>query len=316
MYKKFVFFFSTLLMGAFLTGCSTAVVEPDAVAISEAVSTQISMVDGLGREVTLESPAVRIVSLSPSNTELLYAVGAGDQVVGRDSFSDYPEDASNLVDIGGGYSEYNLEQIVELEPDLVLAAEINTAELVQSIEDLGITVFYVSNPLTFDDLYTNIENMGLLTGHADTAQTVITDIQSLVEAVVSAIAETDTVPVVFYELDATDPTKPYTAGPDTYYSTFISMAGGKNVGDALSSSWAQISLEELIIQDPDIILLGDSLWGITPESVGEREGWSSLTAVQEGNVLPFDDNLLARPGPRLVDGLEALARILHPEVFD
>ena len=311
MQKKFAFFFSVLLITATLFGCSTAA-EP----VAEAPSTMISLVDGLGREVTLESPAARIVSLSPSNTELLYAVGAGDQVVGRDTFSDYPEEAIDLPDIGGGYSDYNLEEIVNLEPDLVLAAEINTAELVQSIEDLGITVFYVSNPLTFDDLYTNIENVGILTGNSETAATVIADAQERVEAVVSAVAETDTVPTVYYELDATDPTKPYTAGPDTYYSTLISMAGGSNIGDALSSSWAQISLEELVIQDPNIILLGDALYGITVESVGEREGWDTLTAVIEGKVLPFDDNLLARPGPRLVDGLEALAQAIHPEVFD
>ncbi len=311
MQKKFAFFFSMLLITTALFGCTTTA-EP----VAEAVSTEISLVDGLGREVTLESPATSIVSLSPSNTELLYAVGAGDQVVGRDSFSDYPEEAINLPDIGGGFSEYNLEEIVNLDPDLVLAAEINTAELVQSIEDLGIPVFYISNPLTLDDLYTNIENVGMLTGNSETAQTVIADARERVDVVVSAVAETDTVPTVYYELDATDPSKPYTAGPDTYYSTLISMAGGANIGDALSSSWAQISLEELVIQDPDLILLGDALYGITPESVGEREGWSTLTAIIEGKVLPFDDNLLARPGPRLIDGLEALAQIIHPEAFE
>ena len=311
MQKKFAFFFSLLLITGILFGCTTA-----AESVAETVSTEISLVDGLGREIILESPATSIVSLAPSNTELLYAVGAGDQVVARDSFSDYPAEVVDLPDIGGGFSEYNLEEIVNLDPDLVLAAEINTAELVQSIEDLGINVFYISNPLTFDDLYANIENVGKLTGNSETAETVITDAQARVEAVVSAVAETDTVPTVYYELDATDPTKPYTAGPDTYYSTLINMAGGANIGDALSSSWAQISLEELVIQDPDIILLGDALYGITAESVGEREGWDTLTAVKDGNVLPFDDNLLARSGPRLVEGLEALAQILHPEVFD
>lgn len=315
MQKKIAFFLTTLLIAASLIGCNKAAVEPVAAIVEETASTQIMLQDGLGREIVLEQPAARIVSLSPSNTEILFAVGAGDQVVGRDSFSDYPEKAQTLVDVGGGYSEYNLEQIVQLEPDLVLAAEINTVELVQSIEDLGIPVFYISNPLTVDDLYKTIENVGLLTGQADAAQTVVAGIQSRVDAVVTAVAKADSTPLVFYELDATDPTKPYTAGPDTFYSTLIGMAGGKNVGDALTSSWAQISLEELVIQDPDIILLGDSLWGITPESVGQREGWSTLTAVKEGNVLPFDDNLLARPGPRLVDGLEALAQILHPEVF-
>lgn len=316
MKRLFKILLPLILIISILTGCgsasSTAIVDAPA----EAISTSIILTDGLGHEVTLANPATQIVSLSPSNTELLYAVGAGDQTIGRDSFSDYPAEAADLPDIGGGYSEYNLEMLLNLEPDLVLAAEINTAELVQSIEDLGIPVFYISNPLTMDDLYTNILNVGLLSGNDDTAQQVIADIQERVAAVDSAIEKTTTTPTVFYELDATDPTKPYTPGQNTFYSTLISQAGGQNVGDVLEASWAQMSLEELLIQDPDLILLGDSVWGITPENLAEREGWGTLSAVQSGNVLPFDDNLLARPGPRLIDGLEALARVIHPEAFE
>jgi len=311
MKRKIFFLLSMLVISSFLMSCSSTVVEP-----TVEVSTEISLVDGLGRTVSLESPATSIVSLSPSNTELLYAVGAGDKIVGRDSFSDYPEEAVDLPDVGGGYSEYNLEMLVNLDPDLVLAAEINTAELVQSIEDLGITVFYISNPIVLDDLYASIENVGVLTGNKENAQQVISQAKQRADVVVDAVAKAENTPVVFYELDATDPTKPYTPGPDTFYSTLISMAGGKNIGDAMSSAWAQISLEELVLQDPDLILLGDAMWGITPESVGEREGWDTLSAIHAGNVLPFDDNLLARPGPRLIDGLEALAHVIHPEVFE
>lgn len=316
MKRLFKILFPLLLISSILTGCGTASSTAAVNTAGETISTSIILTDGLGREVTLAAPAIQIVSLSPSNTELLYAVGAGDQTVGRDSFSDYPAEAADLPDIGGGYSEYNLEMLLNLEPDLVLAAEINTAELVQSIEDLGIPVFYISNPLTMDDLYTNIENVGLLSGHEDSAQQVIADIQERVTAVESALEDITTTPTVFYELDATDPTKPYTPGQNTFYSTLISQAGGQNIGDVLEASWAQISLEELLIQDPDLILLGDSVWGITPESLAEREGWSTLSAVQSGNVLPFDDNLLARPGPRLIDGLEALAQLIHPEAFE
>jgi iron complex transport system substrate-binding protein len=311
MKRKFYIFLSFVVIGLTLIGCGTA---PSERTVAEQTA-EISLVDGLGRTVTLSSPATSIVSLSPSNTELLYAVGAGDMMVGRDSFSDYPEGVSDLPDIGGGYSEYNLEMLVDMDPDLVLAAEINTAELVQSIEDLGITVFYISNPIVLDDLYTTIENVGILTGNEENAQQLIEQSKQRVEMVVDAISQVENTPVVFYELDATDPTKPYTPGPDTFYSTLINMVGGKNLGDSLSASWAQISLEELVLQDPDLILLGDAVWGITPESVGEREGWNTLTAVQQGNVLPFDDNLLARPGPRLIDGLEALAQAIHPEAF-
>lgn len=311
MKRKLYIFLSFVITSLMLVSCSSA---PSEVVVAEQTA-EISLVDGLGRIVTLSSPATSVVSLSPSNTELLYAVGAGDIIVGRDSFSDYPAEVSDLPDIGGGYSEYNLEMLVELAPDLVLAAEINTAELVQSIEDLGIPVFYISNPVVLDDLYATIENVGVLTGNEENAQQLIEQSKQRVETVVDAILQVENTPVVFYELDATDPTKPYTPGPDTFYSTLISMAGGRNLGDALTASWAQISLEELVLQDPDLILLGDAMWGITPESVGEREGWSTLTAVQQGNVLPFDDNLLARPGPRLIDGLEALAQVIHPEAF-
>ena len=316
MKRLFKILFPLLLISSILTGCANASSTTTVDMPGETISTSIILTDGLGREVTLAAPATQIVSLSPSNTELLYAVGAGDQTVGRDSFSDYPAEAVDLPDIGGGYSEYNLEMLLNLEPDLVLAAEINTAELVQSIEDLGIPVFYISNPLTMDDLYVNIENVGLLSGNEDSAQQIIADIQERVAAVEAALEDITTTPTVFYELDATDPTKPYTPGQNTFYSTLISQAGGQNVGDVLEASWAQISLEELLIQDPDLILLGDSVWGVTPESLAEREGWSTLSAVQSGNVLPFDDNLLARPGPRLIEGLEALAQIIHPEAFE
>ena len=117
------------------------------------------------------------------------------------------------------------------------------------------------------------------------------------------------------ELDATDPAKPYTPGPGTFYTAMIEQAGGANVGAELDSEWAQVSLEFLLVRDPQYILLGDAMWGVTPESIAERPGWDALTAVKEERVLPFDDNLIARIGPRQVDGLEALAQILHPEAF-
>jgi iron complex transport system substrate-binding protein len=122
-------------------------------------------------------------------------------------------------------------------------------------------------------------------------------------------------PKVFYELDSTDPNAPYTAGAGTFIDTLIGMAGGDNVGQALGSQYGQLSLEKLLVENPDVILLGDSAYGATPESVAGRPGWEALAAVKDQRVYPFDDNLVSRPGPRLVDGLEAIARLLHPELF-
>lgn len=281
-----------------------------------AAQAEINLVDGLEHTVALDAPAQKIVTLSPPLTEILYAIGAGDQVIGRDSFSDYPEEALALPDIGGGYSEYDLETILSLEPDLVIAGCINTPELVQSLQDLGLTVYYLSNPSDLDGTLAAIQTLGQLSGHADEAQILVDALSARIAAVDEALAGANDIPSVYYELDASDPAKPYTPGPGTYYSNLIARAGGKNVGDAMEAEWAQISLENLLVADPQYIVLGDANWGITPESLNERAGWEALTAVKQGNIIPFDDDLLARFGPRQVDGLEALAKLLHPDLFE
>ena len=278
-------------------------------------SSEISVVDGLDKHITLVQPAQKIVTLSPPITEILYAVGAGDQVVARDSFSDYPETALSLPDIGGGFAEYDLETIISLKPDLVIAGGINTPELVQSLEDLGLTVYYLANPSDLEGTFASIEVLGILSGHEDEASELVERLRSRIDAVSAALEDVEEKPTVYYELDATDVAKPYTPGPNTFYTSMIEMAGGENIGAELEFEWVQISLEQLLIEDPDLILLGDAMWGITPESVAERAGWDSLTAVANGRVLPFDDNLIARIGPRQVDGLEALAKIFHPDLY-
>ncbi|MEN6436431.1 MAG: cobalamin-binding protein [Anaerolineaceae bacterium] len=272
--------------------------------------------DSLQREVTLLQPAQKIVSLAPSNTELLFAIGAGSQVVGRDDFSDYPAEAAQLPSVGGSMGDYNLEAIVALQPDLVLLSELNSSDLVQSLENLGLKVYYLGNPVEIEGLYTNLENLGKITGHEADAASLIESLKAKVSKVDELIATTSTRPLVFYELDATEPTKPWTAGPGTFVDQLITRAGGENLGGSLDGAWVQISQEALIINDPEIIVMGDSIYGITAEQVAERAGWENLKAVTDGQIYPFDDDLVSRPGPRLVDGLIELARIIHPEIAD
>ena len=271
--------------------------------------------DGLNRSVKLQGTPQRIVSLAPSNTEILFAVGAGKQVVGRDSFSDYPVEARSVKDIGGSMGKYDTEAILALHPDLVLAGEINTPELVNSLQQLGLTVYDLPNPTTLEAMYANLETVGQMTGHKTEAATLVKSLKLRVAAVDARIKPLNSSPTVYYALDATDPTKPYTAGPGTFVDLLISRAGGTNVGESLSSQWPQISLEKLVVSNPAIIILGDSAYGTTADSVKQRSGWGGLTAVQTGQIYPFDDNLVSRPGPRLVDGLETLAKLLHPGTF-
>lgn len=275
----------------------------------------ITLTDGLGRTVTLKSPAQRVVSLAASNTEILYAVGAASQVVGRDMFSDYPEEAKAIADIGGSMGEYNLEAILVLQPDLVLAGGINPLELVASLKELGLTVFFVSNPATLEEMYVNLETVGALTGQEADAAALVESLKARVAAVDEKIATLTERPTVFYEFDATDPTKPYTYGPGTFGDLLIQRAGGINIGAQLQGQWVQISLEQLVVSNPDMIILGDSAYGETPDKVAARPGWETLAAVKDTKIFPFDDNLVSRPGPRLVDGLEALAKLLHPDLF-
>jgi iron complex transport system substrate-binding protein len=153
--------------------------------------------------------------------------------------------------------------------------------------------------------------MGSISGHETEAKTLVSDLQARVKVIDAKLAGVSDKPMVYYELDAT----PFTAGPGTFVDQLIARAGGTNFGEKMESAWAQISLEQLVLADPDMIVLGDSAYGETPETVAARPGWDKLSAVKNQQVYPFDDNLVSRPGPRLVDGLEALAKLIHPEAF-
>ncbi|MBI4733049.1 MAG: cobalamin-binding protein [Chloroflexi bacterium] len=302
--------FAILTLALFLAACGSAT--PVA---TESADTAITLTDGLGRTVTLPAAAQSVVSLTPAGTEMLFAVGAGSQVVGRDMFSDYPAEAASIQDIGGSMGQYNLEAIVALQPDLVLAGGINPPELVASLEDLGLTVYFLPNPVTLEDMYAVLETVGALTGRGSEAAALVESLTARVAAVDAAIMPLSYQPSVYYELDATNPAQPYTAGPGTFVDLLIQRAGGYNIGSGLEGQWATISVEQLLVADPAIILLGDAAYGETPEKVAVRPGWETLSAIQSGQVFAFDDNLVSRPGPRLVDGLEALVEILHPGVL-
>jgi iron complex transport system substrate-binding protein len=304
---KFHFHFALSMLttlGLLLAACSPA---PTPVAIT--------LTDGLNRTVTLQGPAQRIVSLAPSNTELLYEVGAGAQVIGRDDFSDFPAEAKALPSVGGSMSNYDLAAIAALKPDLVLAAQINTPEQVKALENLGLTVFYLNNPEHMVGLYQNLQNVGTLTGRTDQAAALIQSLDARFKTIMDNLPTITTHYKVYYELDATDPSMPFTAGPGSYINIILETAGDQNIGATLSSPFGSISSEEVINQNPDFILLGDTAYGVTIESVKQRPGWSAINAVKNDRIYAFDDNIVSRPTARIVDAIEILAKILHPDVF-
>ena len=321
-------FLGCVIVSLLLTACSAAnshqaTLPAPEINTSQATATPIpqtvfplTITDGLQRTITLEAPARRIVSLAPSNTEILYAIGADPQLVGRDPLSDYPAEAQSVTDIGDTFLQLNTELIISLEPDLVLAAEITPPEQVAQLEQLGVQVFWLANPKDFEGLYANLITVGQLTGHDREAAAATESLRARVTAVQTAVADVADKPIVFYEVDGlTDPNAPYTAGTGTFIDLVINAAGGVNAA-ATVQGYKQLSIEELLVQNPDFILLGDAAYGATPEAVAQRAGWGQLAAVRANQVLPFDDNLMSRPGPRLVDAVEQLAHLLHPDQFN
>ena len=279
------------------------------------VTATMDQPDGLGGPTSASDAARRIVSLAPSNTEILFALQAGSQMVGRDSFSDFPAEALQVADVGGGLMAINTELILSVQPDLVLASPLTPPEQIAELEALDLNVHIVPNPTSFDGLFESLLSVARLTGREAEGQALVAALEDRVQAVRAQVEGSAEKPLVYYELDATDPNAPYTSGPGTFVDLLINSAGGVNFGADLSGEWVQVSVEALLERQPDVIVLGDYTYGgVTPEQLRARAGWDALNAVQQDRVFIFDDNLVSRPGPRLVDGLEAMAKLLHPEL--
>ncbi|MCK5634270.1 MAG: ABC transporter substrate-binding protein [Anaerolineales bacterium] len=275
----------------------------------------LTLVDGMGREVVLLGPAQRIVTIAPSNTEILFAIGAGGQVIGRDDVSDYPPEALEVASIGSTYGELNTEAILVLEPDLVLAATITTPEQVQTLDALGIPVYLLANPMDFPGLLKNISIVGILTENEVESVALIESLEARIDAISQKAAGAERVSV-FYEVDGSDPTAPWTTGTGTFQDVLIGLVGGKNIAAEIAG-WGQMSLEEIVTRNPQVVIFGEGPWvPTTVGSLSDRTGWGEIAAVVDGRVYGIDTNLVDRPGPRLVDALEEMALMIHPELFE
>ena len=311
--NKLQLLFGIVLISSLLLGACAPVLQTDDAADAKA---NITVTDDLGVVLEFEEYPQSIVSISPSMTEILFAIGAGDRLVGRDEMSLFPEEALAVTNIGALWGDVPTEAILALEPDLILAAEIISAEQVQALRDLGLKVYWQANPDNYEELWDNLREIAVLTGQEEETETLVAELDARVQAVNQKIAPLSYRPSVFYELDATDPSAPWTTGSGTFIDYIISSAGGFNAASALDGEYVQISTEELLSVDPQIILLADALYGVTPESVAERPGWDVVTAVANDAIYPIDPTIMSVPGPRLVDALEETAKLLHPGVFE
>jgi iron complex transport system substrate-binding protein len=265
--------------------------------------------DDEGTTVEIPAEPERIVSLTPATTEILFALGAGPRVIATTDFDDYPPEAVALPDVAT-YTAVDVEKIVGLETDLVIAGGnfFNDPEAIARLRELGIPVVVVYAP-TVDAVLADIELVGTAVGLGDEARDLTASMQAAFDSVTMAVGPLPR-PRVFYELDAT--TDIYTAADDSFIAEMIELAGGEPITTGSPTDFA-ISIEKLIAADPEVIVLGDAAYGVTPEQVADRPGWDVMTAVKAGAIRPANDLIITRPGPRLADGLRELALAIHPD---
>lgn len=280
--------------------------------VSAPLAAQVSAIDAAGRTVALSAPARRVVSLTPAATEILFAVGGADAVVGVTEFCNYPAAASSKAKVGGFSGKtVSIETIVSLKPDLVVVSLGMHQKVASLLDGVGVA-YFMTEPRNIREAREDIVKIGTLVGRRKEAEAVAADMVSRVDAVARAVRGLPA-PVVFWEL-WDDPLM--SAGGGTFVGEAIELAGGKNAFSDAAEQWPMVSVEQLIVRKPEWILSGDDHGDrLSLEAVSKRPGWSVLPAVRAGRIATVEADCVNRGGPRLADAVEQIARILHPQAF-
>ena len=324
-----------VMLFALLTGCAakqepaqqepaqtedTAAQQPEAEAPAqeeepaeepETAEPAVTLTDMTGREITLDEPATRIAALTPSDCEILYAIGAGDLLVGRGKYCDYPVEVLDIPAVESG-SDTNIEQIVELQPQvLIMSTMSQTDEQVRQLEAAGIHVV-VSDAQDIDGVYTAINMIGELVGKQDEAASVVESMQKTFDEIKANAG--DGTKTIYFEVSPLEYGL-WTAGTGTFMDEIANMMGLKNCFSDVEG-WAGISEEQVLERNPDYILTISMYYGEGPtpeEEIASRAGWENVTAVKNGKILNLQNNELSRPAPRLAEGAKALYDFVYGE---
>lgn len=281
----------------------------------------LTLTDALKRTVTVPHKPTRIVSIAPSTTEILFALGVGNRVVADTTYCDYPAAASKLPKIGG-YSNPDLEKLLGYTPDLVLGARGNPAEIYPQLDTANIPAVSI-DAVTLRDMLASIRTIGRLVGEVKAAETLIADLearQKAVEQVTAGLPAKERPRVLFLFT----PDNLYSAGKGSFIDELITLGGGANIAAKTNTPWPELSMETVLADDPQVIIvlafsMGDAKQPLTSakalQAFRKQARWRSVAAVKAGRVYAVDDDTMTLPGPRLIDGLEAMAKALHPDRF-
>lgn len=305
-----------MLILTILVGCGTTKSgqpsKKDSQQRAETKTNQLmTITDATGKKITLTKQPKRIVSLIPSNTEILYKLGLGKQIVGVTDNDDYPADVKNKEKVGG--FQLNIEKIISLKPDLVLAQSLISKDSIDQLRATGITVAVIKNPLSFEDVYQSIDTIGKLTGTEVNANKVIKSMKAKVQTVKATIQKHPDLKKKKVWVEISAPPDIYTTGKGTFMNEIITDIGASNAAGALEG-YPKVSEEEAVKYNPDVIIL--TYGGAKDiQKVLNRSAWKDVSAIRNKQVYTIDTNLVSRPGPRIAEGVEQLAKIVYPSIF-
>lgn len=300
----------TVALAACGEGEADKVKENETTEATEQAQFPITQMDALGKDITIKKAPERIISLVPSNTEILFGLGLNDQIIGVSDNDTYPEEALTKEKVGG--MEFNLEQLIALEPDLVLAHESGmysfNEEAIAQLEAVGIPVFVVKDAKTFEETYTTIEQIGRLTNKVQEANDIIASMKEDIEEIEVKVADLEEKSV--FIVVGTDPDL-YAAGQDTFINEMLEVLNVENAVPELG--WPMYSAEQFVSSNPDVIL---ATYENDIEELTTNDAYAEMTAVKNSNVKLVDADTTSRQGPRLVEGIESIAEAIYPEVFN
>ncbi len=310
--KRLLFFILAIALALSLIGCSNTDILHDGTGqkSTEAVTNAFpfTVTDSYDRQVEIAAEPQRVISIAPNITEIIFSLDRSEKLVGRSEYCDFPEKAADIASIGS-LTEPSMEKIAELKPDLVIASTHFAKETVQRLEELGIKVVVFYGEESFEGVYDTIGKVGTVLNAEENARKLVSEMKIKVQNVLDKVKDKPQ-PSVYYVVSF-GKTGDYTAGGDTFIGHMLELAGGRNTaGDV--TGWAY-SLEKLTEKNPELIIC--SKYYNSKQGIENTNGYKELEAVRAGRLYEIDSNLLDRQGPRLAQGLEELARIIHPEVF-
>lgn len=319
--KKIVsLLFVMLLAVGVMVGCGTATKEESASNSKETkqATTQtfpVTLTDGSGEEVTIKEEPKRIVSVIPSNTEIAFALGLGDKMVGVSDYDTYPKETKDIEKVGG--LDINAEKVVSLKPDLVLAhaTKMSNQGGVEQLREMGVTVLVVNDAKNFAKVYDSIEMVGQATGKNEAASKMVADMQAKVKEIQEKAQSVtaDERKKVFIEVSPLP--EIYTPGKDTFMDEMLQIINAENVAGELDG-WAKMDEESIVAANPDVIITTHGYRTKDANSqVLKRSGWENVSAIKNKQVFSVNSDLVDHPGPRLVEGVEELGKAIYPEVF-